>query len=190
MKSELKVAGFKLDMRSRRRRRVLVVVVYLVLSAIISAAFLWAPSILENVGLLLILVGLTNQLVFGGLTPRGLVRPFSSAVRPLWFRDDPPPDSVIDRWFWRRSPSRKDLQTDERDDRRRDRALSVSYGVLSFSTYLVWVLFAMVRMGPVFYTKGVPFDFALLVALAVVMLAMTLPQAILLWTEPDMEAEG
>jgi hypothetical protein len=45
-------------------------------------------------------------------------------------------------------------------------------------------------MGPVFGMKGLPFDFALLVAVASVMLALTLPQAILLWTEPDMEAEG
>jgi hypothetical protein len=41
-------------------------------------------------------------------------------------------------------------------------------------------------MGPVFGMKGLPFDFALLVAVA----SVTLPQAILLWTESDMEAEG
>ncbi len=52
---------------------------------------------------------------------------------------------------------------------------------------MVWGLFAMVRMGPVFGVRGLPFDFALMAALAVAMLAMTLPQAILLWTEPDME---
>jgi hypothetical protein len=107
----------------------------------------------------------------------------------MWFRDDPPPASRIDRWFWRRSPSRKDLQSDERDERRRDWAHYVAYRVLSLSTYIVWGLFAIVRMGPL-GTFGIPFDFALLAALAVAVLAMTLPQAILLWTEPDMEADG
>jgi hypothetical protein len=128
-----------------------------------------------------------NRFAFGGLSTRGLVRPFSSDIRPIWFKDDPPPSSAIDRWFWRRSPSRNDLQTDERENGRRDRAHYLAYRALSLSTYVVFALFAIVRNGPVFGTSGLPFDFALMAALAVAMLAMTLPQAILLWTEPDME---
>ena len=163
--------------------------VYLVLAAVLSASLLWAPgSMASSVWVFLLAVSI-NRVVFGGLTTRGLVRPFSSDTRPLWFKDDPPPDSRIDRWFWQRSPSRKDLQTDERDDRRRDQAHYLAYRVLTLLTYFVWGLFATVRMGPVFGTTGLPFDFALLGALATLMLALTLPQAILLWTEPDMEPD-
>ena len=190
MKTEIRFAGLTLNVGTRRRRRALVIAIYLSLGSLLSAAFLWAPSILGSSGWVLLLVALLNWVVFGGLTTRGLVRPFSSDIRPIWFRDDPPPASIIDRWFWRRSPSRKDIQTDERDDRLRDRVHYLSYRILSLLTYLVWGLFATVRMGPVFGMKGLPFDFALLVAVASVMLALTLPQAILLWTEPDMEAEG
>jgi hypothetical protein len=142
---------------------------------------------MTNVCLFLLTVFLVNRFAFGGLSTRGLVRPLSSAIRPLWFSDDPPPSSAIDRWFWRRSPSRKDLKTDEREDRRRDRAVFLAYGVLSYSTYVVYALFAMVRIGHFLGTKGLPFDFALGAAFAVAILSMTLPQAILLWTEPDME---
>lgn len=187
MKRELMIGGFRLDMSSRRRRRALVVLVYAVLGVLLSSAILWVPATLGNASLCLLTVFLINQLAFGGLTTRGLVRPFSSDIRPIWFKDDPPPSSAIDRWFWRRSPSRRELQTDERDNGRRDRAHYLAYRVLSISTYVVWGLFATVRVGPVFGTKGLPFDFALMAALAVVMLAMTLPQAILVWTEPDME---
>jgi hypothetical protein len=187
MRTDLKIAGYKLNMRSRGRRRALVILVYLLLSAMLGASPRWAPSILGSALWFVLLVALINRMIFGGQTARGLVRPFSSGIRPLWFRDDPPRDSSIDRWFWRRSPSRKDLQTDERDDRRRDRAHFLAYRILAFLTMLVWALFASVRLGPLFGTKGLSFDFALMVAVGVAMLALTLPQAILLWTEPDME---
>jgi hypothetical protein len=65
-----------------------------------------------------------------------------------------------------------------------------SYRILTLLTYVVWGLFAIVRMGPFLGMGSLPFDFALMVAAAVAMLALTLPQAILLWTEPDMETEG
>jgi len=189
MKTELRVAGFRLNVATRRRRRALVIAIYLSLSALLCAALLWAPWALGSVLWFLFLVGLVNRIFFGGLTTRGLVRPFASDIRPLWFRDDPPPASSIDRWFWRSSPSRKDLQTDERDDRQRDRVHYRSYRILTLLTYVVWGLFAFVRMGPILGMGSLPFDFALMVAAAVAMLALTLPQAILLWTEPDMEAE-
>jgi len=140
--------------------------------------------------LFLFAVFLANRFVFGGRSTRGLVQPFSPDLRPIWFKDDPPPSSAIDRWFWRRSPSRKDLQTDERDERRRDRAHYLAYRVLAFLTMLVWLLFAIVRKGPQGSSFGISFDFALFASVAAAMLAMTLPQAILLWTEPDMEAEA
>jgi len=165
----------------------LVILVYLVISAMLGAGFWWAPWTLGNGGIFLLLVALVNRLVFGGRTTRGLVQPFSPAARPIWFKDDPPPSSAIDRWFWRRSPSRKDLQTDERDERRRDRAHYLAYRVLAFLTLVVWGLFAIVREGPGLGASGLPFNIALLAALGVGMLALTLPQAILLWTEPDME---
>jgi len=186
MRARLTVFGFRLDVRSRLRRRVLVIVVYLALAAMLSASLRWAPWTLGNVGFFLV-IALVNWMVFGGLTTRGLVPPFSPDIRPLWVKDDQPPESRIDRWFWRRSPARKDLQTDERDDRRRDRAHYLAYRFVTWLTMVVWFLFVTVHAGPVFGTKGLPFDFALLVALAVAMLAQTLPQAILLWTEPDME---
>ncbi|MGA3045746.1 MAG: hypothetical protein ABSD67_03945 [Terracidiphilus sp.] len=190
MKTELRVAGFTLSMGTRRRRRALVIVIYLFLSALLCAALLWAPWALGSVLWFLFLVGLINRVFFGGLTTRGLVGPFASDIRPLWFRDDPPPASRIDRWIWRRSPSRKDLQADEREDRLRDRVHYRSYRILTLLTYVVWGLFAIVRMGPFLGMGSLPFDFALMVAAAVAMLALTLPQAILLWTEPDMETEG
>jgi hypothetical protein len=187
MRTDLAIAGFTINMRSRSRRRALVLLVYLLLSAMLAASLRWVPSTLGSVGWLIPLIALINRMIFGGLTTRGLVRPFSSSLRPVWFSDDPPPSSRIDRWFWRRSPSRKDLQADERDDRRRDRVHYISYRILAFLTMLVWGLFEVVRSGPLFGTRGLPFNFALAVALAVPMLALTLPQAILLWTEPDME---
>jgi hypothetical protein len=189
MRTELVLLGAHINMGSRRRRRALVVLVYLLLSGTLASAILWAPWTLGNAGVFLLLVALVNRLVFGGLTTRGLVQPFSPDLRPIWFKDDPPPSSAIDRWFWRRSPSRKDLQTDERDERRRDRAHYLAYRVLACLTMTIWLLFATVREGPILETSGLPFNFALLAALAVAMLAMTLPQAILLWTEPDMEGE-
>jgi hypothetical protein len=83
MRSELSIAGFTLNMRSRSRRRALVVGVYLVLVAILSAVVLWAPWTLENSSLFFLLVFLINRVAFGGLTARGLVHPSLPVYAPF-----------------------------------------------------------------------------------------------------------
>ena len=187
MRSELSVLGLTFHMRYRSQRRLLVLGIYLILGALLFAGLHWAPWTLTNAGLLILVVTLVNRMAFGGLSTRGLVQPFSISIHPIWFKDNPPPHSAIDRWFWRRSPARKDMRVDERDDRRRDQAHYLSHRILCFLSYVVWGLFAIVHTGPVFGGYSLSFDFALMIALATAMLAMTLPQAIMIWTEPDME---
>lgn len=125
-------------------------------------------------------------MLFGGLSTGGLIRPFSRNVRPIWWYLDPP-QSRIDRWFWSRA-QKLDLKTDEREDSQRDRAHFRAYRVLSFMLGIDLLLVYFVKIGPELgWLPNVSIDLTLVFALVAFLLAMTLPQVILLWTEPDME---
>ena len=68
----------------------------------------------------------------------------------------------------------------------------MAYKVLTIVLVVVWLLANWNTFRPKLLA-WIPVSPSLLiygVALAAIVVALTLPQAILLWTEPDMEAEG
>lgn len=184
MRSDLVVFGTRINMASRVRRRLLVLCIYAFTTALFVAS--WRAKHEFDI-LLIVWIPLLNRLIFGGGPyTSGLVAPFTK-VRPIWLRSDPPPPSRIDRWFWARAPRIEDITPDERDLARRDRAHVISHAILGTLFYLCCFALWLHRSAPIFGETAISDDWAFGLTITGVVLWQTLPQAILLWTEPDME---
>lgn len=151
---------FGMKMTRRSNRRWVVAVTYAALLA--SGTILWTSNRGEALTfpfLLLVTSLFVNGVIFGGYGCWGLIRPFN-ANKPLGFG----------------TPS----HNDERDLRRRDRMHFYAYRIVVSLVVLGYFLgrdsFGHPQLGN-----------ALLVGALI--LGLTLPQALLLWIEPDMEFE-
>jgi hypothetical protein len=84
-----------------------------------------------------------------------------------------------------------EFRNDERELHERDRAHYLAYQAVEMAVVLTMGVAMLRAMKPeMFGWMGVnPDELYFGILLALVMLMMTLPQAILLWTEPDMEEE-
>ena len=89
-------------------------------------------------------------------------------------------------------PEENEYRSDERELRQRDRAHYQAYQALTFSLAGMWLLAIWKLHAPRLLSwLSVSADVLLYgLVLAVIVVSLTLPQAILLWTEPDMEAEA
>jgi hypothetical protein len=185
MKTEIVLVGKHIGMTSRRRRRALVVVVYAVL---VPVAFLFIQN--PSVGHFLFLsiaVGSANRFLLGGQALGGLIKPFDGKTLKR-----PPVESSLDdliRWGFHRPQilDPKGFKNDERELLQRDHAYSVAYQTLSLVVFLMFMVLFWKRPIAAFGFVLTPIDqLAFLIVLAFVA-AETLPQSVLLWTEPDME---
>jgi hypothetical protein len=128
-------------------------------------------------------------LFLGGITPRGLVKPFNGK-KPRQPGTTTPRIGLGLRVF----PAviagdEAEFRNDERELHQRDRAHYLAYQGAGAAVAMILTVALFRSLFPEWFAwVTVPPDelyFGLLLAVAVLM--MTLPQAILLWTEPDME---
>jgi hypothetical protein len=112
----------------------------------------------------------------GGLRPGGMVRPFLDAKPGL---------EQVQSLFGPRTPFGQDAPLDERETGERDRIHFLAYRIAAAIALMMGlILFVMsgysfqlmCRVAPVFF-------------FALTMILLGLPQTLILWTEPDMEAE-
>jgi magnesium-transporting ATPase (P-type) len=81
-----------------------------------------------------------------------------------------------------------DYRNDERELHQRDHAHFQAYRVATISLVIVTMLLYIRGLGrPFLGFLSVPADLSFAVTIAALFVSQTLPQAILLWTEPDME---
>ena len=198
MKTKLTLFGRQFDMASRARRRKLVVFIYLGFAALILVG--WALDRWGVLGAGLILFSsYISKLILGGYGTegRGLVKPFlGNEVRA---RYDKNPNSHWSKLASITIPKIADdpeFLSDEREVRSRDSAHEVAYRGLGMVVIVTFLVAYLEHSGSRLLAKiGVIlpiacFDqliYGLLICLFI--LFLTLPQAILLWTEPDMEEE-
>lgn len=161
MKTELAIGNFHLNLATRSRRRWLVRAFYAAFAALLAAWFLWG-STGSTPGLALFLFFALGLSFIGGRSSRrGLI----------------PPDE----------------DGDERELLRRYRAHYLVYNWLDM--LCIPAFFAAVAVNtPAVHNAGpgaqiLVSRLAWTLLMAVGILYYTLPQAILLWTEPDMEAQ-
>lgn len=174
-----------IPVETRRSRRILVVSFYLGFVAF-AILFLWIKGF-DHYDHLVPLSFFFSALLGGILYP-GPVRVFSPWQYRLRGVPDRPADLAGLRLSSDGQPARPDpiYRLDEHDIARRDRAHYLAYSVLR------WPAILAVWLGLMFYMDWLPAHFAhvlLLVAPPLALLFFSLPQAILLWTEPDLDPD-
>jgi hypothetical protein len=189
VKAELVLMGKRIDMAPRAHRRALVVMIYA--GMVMLMAGLWMVDGWHVSGVYLVFATiLVNRLFLGGYGFGGLVKPFNSKGPRR--SDAPPPFLMLALCIYQPPPEESEYLSDEREVRQRDRAHYLAYQALSVALAGMWLL-ADWKLNSTRLLAWVPVSADVLLyglVLAVVVVSVTLPQAILLWTEPDMEADN
>ena len=188
MRAELLLMGKRLDMAPRANRRTLVVLIYAALAVLMTGLFFadhWRTS-----GYYLVFATfLINRMFLGGYTFGGLIKPFNGKAPHQ--SDTPPPFLLLALRVYDTGPTTSEFRNDERELKQRDHAHYQAYQLLAVVLAVLWLLagwsafkpqmLAWITVSPSLLVYGL--------VLAAITVALTLPQAILLWTEPDMEEE-
>jgi hypothetical protein len=190
MRAELMLMGKRVDMASRLNRRTLVVLIYVALA--LAMVGLWFVDRWRVTGVYMIFATiLINRTLLGGYNFGGLIKPFSGKAPRQ--RIDPPPFLVLGLRMYRLEPEESEYRNDERESQQRDHAHFSAYQGLTLGLVCIWMLADWQANAPrllgwlLGWLPGGPAIYLYGLTLAVVVVSQTLPQAILLWTEPDME---
>ena len=191
MRAELVLLGRRVDMSRRARRRALVVGIYSVFAALIVG--LWFVDQWRETGTYVYWAAmLAGWLFLGGYYRGGLVKLFTGKGPR---RSDAAPSLLLLRLHMYPVVAGDDdggFKNDERELHQRDRAHYQAYQGIAVVVLIAWMV-AYVGMANHHFIAAIPMTPAQMfygMMLVMVMLIFTLPQCILLWTEPDMEAEG
>jgi hypothetical protein len=187
MKAELVFLGKSIDMAPRTNRRALVVLIYTGMAALMAG--LWMLDGWHVTGVYLVFATLlVNRVFLGGYGFGGLIKPFNGKAPAR--SEAPPPFLMLALRVYQLPPEENQFRNDEREVRQRDRAHYLAYQVLSVALAGMWLL-ADWKLNSTRLLAWVPVSADAMLyglVLAAVVVSVTLPQAILLWTEPDMEA--
>jgi hypothetical protein len=189
MRAELVFMGKRVDMAARAHRRAMVVGLYSALALGMVGLFFadrWRVS-----GYYLVFATfLINRVFLGGYASSWLVKPFNEKAPRR--SDVAPPFLLLALRVYRPVLGENAYRIDERELEQRGRAHYQAYQALTVVLAVLWLPAGWSAFKPAWMAGFGP-AVALVVyglVLAGIVLALTLPQAILLWTEPDMEADG
>lgn len=179
------VLGFNMERQAARRR--LVVSAYALLALLVLAG--WLLDRFHTTGVYVYFTAyIISYFVFGGYGPSGLIKPFNGKGP----RVQPMPSSLVELQLRvtgaLENPGPDEYRNDERELARRDRVHYQAYQGICVLLALIWFLAMWELHPPHFIPAGLLPVLLYLLALPGVLLAITLPQAILLWTEPDVES--
>lgn len=191
MRAELVLMGKRVDMAAQSRRRTLVVLIYGGFAVLMAG--LWFVDQWRASGpYILFATILVSRVFLGGTHVGGLVKPFNGKVPERKPELSPLFPLELKFGFYRPRPGEGEYRNDERELHQRDRAHYLAYQPVAIVLCIVWLLSnfklhesKLPAWAPI---SGDAMVSGLLQATLVVM--FTLPQCILLWTEPDMEEEA
>lgn len=184
--TETTYTAFGLPMQRRSARRKLVVAAYLVLALVcgVTIAFIRVAPYLYSYAIYATLA--FSFVVFGGMGRRGLLKPFPN--KPP--RPEHAMVTVMQLHLQPEALLAKDDSTwknDERELSRRDLAHYRAYQPLSLALVILLCLTAVANHPWPWMSLPVLLQVAFGVALVATVMYLTLPAAIILWTEPDIE---
>jgi len=185
VRAELIVMGRRVDMAPRAHRRTLVVLIYAALA--LAMVGLWFLDRWRITGVYMIFATiLINRLLMGGYNFGGLIKPFSGKAPSR--RIDPPPFLVLGLRLYRPEPEENEYRNDERELQQRDHAHYTAYQWLAVGLAAMWLLAGWQANAPrlLAWLPGGAAIYLYGLVLGLVVVSQTLPQAILLWKEPDM----
>jgi hypothetical protein len=186
MTSTMNYRVLGMSMQRRSARRWLVVCTYAVLAALCVLNVVYA----KTMGFWIGLYGssLVSLFVFGGNGRYGLIKPFLNkpprpevaVVNLLRLQLSPPSAGTPEEASWR---------NDERELSRRDLAHYRAYQPLTVMLIGVLLLAAMAIHPTHWVATAVILQLLFAAALVTTVSAVTLPAAMILWNEPDMDVE-
>ncbi len=189
MRAELVLMGKHINLASRSRRRSLVLLIYAVLSALGLCG--WWIDRWRSSGLWLLWASLFACWLFlGGHYSRGLVKQFNGK-RPR-NADAMPTQLQLIFGLYRLPPDDSEYRNDERELRDRDRAHYLAYQGIGLALAALWLPALWLISKPEWMNHLSLHMDQVLYGLIVICFALyiTLPQSIMLWTEPDMEPDS
>ena len=190
MNAELVLFGMRVNMAQRQRRRLLVVLIYTALAVLM--AVLWYFSHWRGTGYVFWACLLACRWFLGGYYAGGLVKPFNGKAPKR--SDMPPPLLLLKLRVYRPvlAADEPAYRNDERELHQRDHAHYLAYQALGVAVLVPWLLSSLriIKPGLLGGIPMSPDEMYYGFLMAALTLFLTLPQAILLWTEPDMEREG
>lgn len=186
MRAELMVLGRAVNLSQRWQRRRLVIGIYTVL-ALTMALLGWMDAWRASGYYLVFLAVLMNHFLLGGYGRGGLVRSFDGKAP----RESAIPSPMIPLGLYLRlTPAQPegDWRSDERETALRDRVHYQAYQWVSAVLGAVWLLsgWATAKSSSLPALRLLAEMLLYPVVLASVILMLTLPQAMLLWNEPEM----
>lgn len=179
-----KLFGFTV---ARRRTRRILVVAYCCAIAAFAGAFLLDQTrhSLDAFGIIIALQMLTNlPALLGGVRAGGVVKPYRG-IRGPWAsaRKDEGPQTLF------AMPNSGEVamsaQLDERETRIRDRVHFIAYTLARWIALLLFAAFALIA----YFRQEWLRQAGLFCFLLLVLILWSLPQIMILWTEPDMETD-
>jgi len=191
MKAELNFFGKTLDMAPQRRRRTLVVLIYSAMAVLMVVLYLLTHW--RGTGAYMFWAAmLACRLFLGGYYTGGLVKPFNNKGPRRY--DMPPPLLLLKLRIYQPVPSSDDsaYRNDERELHQRDHAHYLAYQAIGVSVIIPMFVASMrvIRPALLAWIPMNPDEIYYGLLLIALTLFLTLPQSILLWTEPDMETSA
>jgi hypothetical protein len=182
MKPQRKFLVF-MPVETRRSRRAVVIGYYAFLVAFaVSLLWLRGPAKYDR----LLSMAFYFATLLGGLTFSGPVRIFTEWQRRFKGGSAWGTDANLPRPFFSARPFIDPDRLDEHDRHARDRAHYLAYSALR------WPAIAAALFGPLFLLDATPAQvshFLLLISVPVAVLFFSPPQAIILWTDPDLDPD-
>jgi hypothetical protein len=191
MRAELVLMGRRVDMALQSRRRGLVVGIYAAMAAMMAG--LWFVDHWHSTATYLYwIMLLACRLFLGGYYRGGLVKPFSN--KPPRERVEPHPFLALGLRVYRAEPAddERTFRNDERELQQRDHAHYQAYQGIGYALVALWITSYIRMLKPGWMQwAGMSWDQVFYgLTMALMLVFFTVPQAILLWTEPDMEEAG
>ena len=184
--------AFGISMQRRSTRRKLVVLTYVVLALVCGLASWFAQGNPSAFSYAIWAALLVTMFVFGGQGRYGLIKPFLNKAPGAGGRD--PIDRMVfpDPVLLQLADtvplpeSHAEWKNDERELSRRDHAHDLAYQPLGVAFVLVLLLVSEALHRPGWLSLNVTLSLIYVIALFSSVSAITLPAAIILWTEPDL----
>jgi hypothetical protein len=188
MNAEVVVLGRRISMARQTRRRALVVVIYAAFSMLL--AVLWILTGWRGTGAWVIWAAiLACRFFLGGYYAGGLVKPFNGKAPKE--HQMPPSLLALKLRVYQPVPAGEDsaYRNDERELHQRDHAHYLAFQAVGVAVCVPMFIASMrlIRPSLMSWIPMPPDAMYYGLTLVTIILFLTLPQAILLWTEPDME---
>jgi hypothetical protein len=188
MNAELDFFGRRVSMAQRSRRRAMIVLIYSLIAILVIGTCI-SPGLSEMGAYVIWAAIFACRLFLGGYAAGGLVKPFNKRSQE---RSEAAPSLLALKLRIYQPIAGVGLENsnDERELYQRDRAHFWAYQILGVSILVPWITLSLLgrpKLGLLSHALANQIASGML--LASLALFLTLPQAILLWTEPDMEPD-